>query len=349
MRSLARPFCRLIARGALSATLLTSFASSVAAASGVAPGEATPAQKAEAMAHFTAGKQAIEQKNGEKAALELRASLEVVNSPNARLVLARALRDSGSLGDAWTEYGRTIGDATKLAATEDRYAKTADAATLERGELAPRLAFVVVALAHAPAGATLKAAGRPVSADESSGPIPVPAGAVDVVLLDASGKELARQTVSAATGQKTAVALDAQPQLAPRPATEPAQSEKRDEAHVAETPPATSGGSKLRPYSYVVGGIGVAGLALFAAYGIIDNSTYSDLQSSCPHNACPPAKQSEVDAGRTQQTVANVSLVVGAVGVAAGVTLFVLSLSPKSSTSAGLVLAPGYLGLRGSL
>jgi hypothetical protein len=348
MRSLARPLRRLIARGALSATLL---ASSLAAASGVAPGEASPAQKAEAMAHFTAGKQAIDQKNGEKAALELRASLEVVNSPNARLVLARALRDSGSLGDAWTEYGRTIGDATKLAATEDRYAKTADAATTERAELAPRLAFVVVTLAHAPPGATLKAAGRVVSPDESSGPILVPAGAVDVVLLDGNGKELGRQTVSAAVGQKTAVALDAQPQPQPRPrpTTEPADSEKHDEAHVGDTTPATPGGSRLRPYSYVVGGIGVAGIALFAVYGIIDNSTYSDLQNSCPHNACPPAKQSEVDAGRTQQTVANVSLVVGAVGLAAGVTLFVLSLSPKSSTSAGLVLAPGYLGLRGSL
>jgi hypothetical protein len=111
MRSLARAMRLHVAHCALSATLL---ASSIATASGVTPGDASQAQKTEAMAHFTAGKQAIEQKNWEKAALELRASLEVVDSPNARLVLARALRDSGSLGEAWGEYGRTVTGATKL-------------------------------------------------------------------------------------------------------------------------------------------------------------------------------------------------------------------------------------------
>jgi hypothetical protein len=347
MRSLTHPLIPFVARGLFSAMLL---ASSVAMASGVAPADASPTQKTEAMTHFTTGKQAIEAKNWEKATLELRASLEVVNSPNARLVLARALRDSGSVADAWTEYGRTIADATKLAATEERYAKTAEAATTERVELEPKLAFVVVTLAHAPPDATLKVAGRAVPPDESSGPVVVPPGAVDVVLMDGSGKELARQTVSAAVGQKAAVALEAQaPPPKSNPATEPVDVEKHEEARVNVPPSETPGGSKLRPYSYVLGGIGVAGIALFAVYGLIDNATYSDLQSACPHNVCPPGKQSEVDAGRTQQTVANVSLVVGGVALAAGATLFVLSLSPKSSAGTGLVVAPGYLGWRGSL
>jgi hypothetical protein len=299
------------------------------------------------MTHFTAGKQAIDQKNWEKAALELRASLEVVNSPNARLVLARALRDSGSVADAWTEYGRTIAEAKRLAAAEDRYAKTADAAAAERADLEPKLAFVVVSLAHAPPDATLKAGGRLVPAAEASGPIVVSAGAVDVVLSDADGKELARQTVSATVGQKTAVALDAEP--APPKSADVAE-EKPDQPPPAEPPPETSGGSKLRPYSYVVGGVGVAGLALFAIYGLIANSTYSDLQGACPNNVCPPGKQSEIDSGRTQQTVANVSLVVGAVGLAAGGTLFVLSLSNNANKgpTTGLVVAPGYTGLHGS-
>jgi hypothetical protein len=323
-------------------------ASPAAMASGVSPDQATAAQKTSAMTHFTAGKQAVDQKNWEKATLELRASLDVVNSPNARLVLARALRDSGSLADAWTEYGRTIGEAKRLAATEDRYAKTADAAAAERADLEPKLAFVVVSVAHAPPDATLKAGGRLVPADEASGPIVVSAGTVDVVLSDAGGKELGRQTVSATVGQKTAVALDAAPE-APKPAAD--AEEKHEEPPPAEPPPDTSGGaSKLRPYSYVVGGVGVAGLALFAVYGLMASSTYSDLQGACPNNACPPGKQSEIDSGRTQQAVANVSLVVGAVGLAAGGTLFVLSLSNGSSKAhtTGLVVAPGYTGLQGS-
>ena len=182
----------------------------------------------------------------------------------------------------------------------------------------------------------------------------MPAGAVDVVLSDASGKELARQTVSATVGQKTAVALDAQPAAARRRRSLPRPI--RTTSRTRGTPPSTpsrrsSDRSKLRPYAYVAGGVGVAGLALFTVFGLMDNSTYSDLQGACPHNVCPPGKQSEVDSGRTQQTVANVGLVVGAVGVAAGATLFVLSLSPKSSPAAatGSIVAPGYLGLKGSL
>src|SRR5271165_2940492 len=80
--------------------------SSLAMADGVAPGDANPAQKKEALDHFTVGKTAYEAKTYDKAISQLRASLDVVNSPNARLVLARTLRDSGALGDAWTEYGR---------------------------------------------------------------------------------------------------------------------------------------------------------------------------------------------------------------------------------------------------
>jgi hypothetical protein len=101
----------------------------------------------------------------------------------------------------------------------------------------------------------------------------------------------------------------------------------------------------------VAGGVGVAGLAMFTIFGLMDNSTYSDLKNACPGNMCPPDKQSQIDSGRTQQTLANVGLVVGALGLAGGATLFALSLSSKPSTapSTALVAAPGFVGLRGSL
>lgn len=55
----------------------------------------------------------------------------------------------------------------------------------------------------------------------------------------------------------------------------------------------------------------------------------------------------------TEQTVANVSLAVGAVGLAAGATIFLLSLPAPSTVRASLVVAPvyqgGYVGVRGSL
>jgi hypothetical protein len=357
MRTHDCPLRSLLACCTASAALLLAGS---ALAAGVAPNDATPAQKKQATEHFTAGKQALESKNWEKAILELRSSLDVVDSPNARLELARALRESGSLPDAFAEYGRVVEGARKLAATEERYAKTAEAATSERAEMESKLAFVVVTLTHAPGDAVLKVGGRTVPPAEAAAPVVVPAGAVDVVLSDATGKEIARQTVNSSAGQKTQVALDAQPAVPPPPRdTKVDPDDKPPVDHpAADVVPPSSGASKLRPYAYIAGGVGVAGLAMFTIFGVMDNSTYSDLQSKCPLPAtastgrCPPGSQSEIDSGRTQQTLANVGLVVGAVGVAAGATLFVLSLNKSSSPTApstGLVVAPGYLGLRGSM
>lgn len=340
---------------AVSALSLVAFATPIASAAGADPASATAAQKKEAMDHFTAGKQAFEAKNYEKAVTELRASLEVVDSPNARLELARALRDSGKLADAWVEYERVVQDATKLAAKEERYAKTADAATTERTDVEAKLAFVVVTVAHAPADAVLKVGGKNVPQDQWVEPIVAPAGAVDVVVSDASGKELARQTVMATVGQKVPVDLDAQPAAPPPPSNAAiAPEDKPDNGPPpAEAPPpsTSSGRAALRPWAYVAGGVGVAGLAAFTVFGLMANSNYSDLQNSChPAGACPSGKSGEIDSGKTDQLIANIGLGVGIVGVAAGATLFVLSLGGKSApASTGLVVGPSFLGVRGSL
>ncbi len=347
----------LLSSGILACTMLVA---SAGFASGVSPGDATPAQKKEAMGHFVAGKQAAEAKSWEKAQTELRASLEVVDSPNARLLLARTLRDSGDLAGAWAEYGKTLDDAALLAAKEPRYQETVNAATGERAELDAKLAFVTVVIAHAPADATLKVGGRVIPHDQWSAPIFVPPGTTDVVVADAAGKELARQTVAATLGQKTAVELDAQPPPPPAPAAPAAPSPDdvppSDSAAPAKDRVAPTSGdrSKLRPYAYAAGGVGVAGFAVFGIFGAMGKSTYHDLQSACPGNACPPDKASEISSGKTQELVANVGLVVGAVGVAAGATLLVLSLGGSSPTAApapgaSLVVAPNFIGLRGAL
>jgi hypothetical protein len=347
----------LLASSVLACTMLVATAGR---ASGVSPGDATAAQKKEATSHFTAGKQAAEAKSWEKAQSELRASLDIVDSPNARLVLARTLRDSGDLAGAWAEYGKTLDDAAQLAAKEPRYQEAVNAATTERGELEAKLAFVTVTLAHGPPDASLKVGGRTIPPDQWSAPIFVPAGTVDVVVADAAGKELARKTVAATLGQKTAVELDAQPPPPPAPVVPAAPS--ADDVPPSDTvAPArdesatTSGGrSKLRPYSYVAGGVGVAGFAVFGIFGAMEKSTYHNLQSACPGNACPPDKSSDISSGKTQETVANVGLVVGIAGIAAGATLLVLSLGGSSPTtpaapSTSLVVAPNFIGLRGAL
>jgi hypothetical protein len=91
------------------------------------------------------------------------------------------------------------------------------------------------------------------------------------------------------------------------------------------------------------------------------SSTYSDLEDQCPDGVCSPDLESDADSGRTYQTVANVSLVFGIVGIAAGAGLIVWDLvdpSPSDAPAAEdeatasvrpqLVVGPGAIGLRGS-
>jgi hypothetical protein len=185
-------------------------------------------------------------------------------------------------------------------------------------------------------------------------------GAVDVVLSDSSGKELARKTVSAQVGQRTPVSLDASPAPAAAPAAAPPTSDDdkppsaANDSKPADTPPPATNRTKLRPFAYVAGGVGVVGLATFAIFGLMSNSTYSDLKSACPpaNGGCPSSagKSGEISSGQTQQTVANIGLPVGIVGLAVGATLFVLSMPPKSSAAGtALVVGPGYIGVKGSL
>jgi hypothetical protein len=328
-------------------------------AAGNSPVDATAEQKKEATAHFTAGKQALEAMDYDLAAAELRASLAIVDSPNAHLELARALRDSGKLGDSWIEFGRAAETATRLAPKEDRYLKTADAAAGERRDIEGKLALVAITVAHAPADATVTVGGRLIPPEDWNAPMVVPLGAIDVVLADGGGAELARRTVNTSLGQTTPVSLDGSSAAASHAKVDRADDSDKsaaDEGQPAQLPEPIAPQpirSKLRPFAYVAAGVGVAGLATFTVVGLMANSTYDDLKSACPHG-CPPDKRSEIDKGIMQQTVANVGLGVGLVGLAAGATMFFLSMpAPAPGNGTALVVAPlhqgAYLGLRGFL
>jgi hypothetical protein len=128
------------------------------------------------------------------------------------------------------------------------------------------------------------------------------------------------------------------------------------------TPPPVEeegGTSPLVPIGIATAGVGVAGFALFAIAGSMSNGTYSDLETLCGgERACPADRQAEAadlqDSGSTEQTLANVGLIVGAVGVTAGVTMLVIGLSgddggeeTATAPSTSIAVGPGFTGLRG--
>jgi hypothetical protein len=92
-------------------------------------------------------------------------------------------------------------------------------------------------------------------------------------------------------------------------------------------PPADADSGKpgpLRPYAYVAGGVGAAGILGWVAFGAMGRSKESDLRDTCSPN-CP---QSEVDSAKTKYLLANISLGLGIAGLGTGVALFFLS-QPK--------------------
>lgn len=138
------------------------------------------------------------------------------------------------------------------------------------------------------------------------------------------------------------------------PATEPASPPVRlapAEVSAAPAPASTSSapthasdGVPVLPI--VLGAVGGAGLASFAVFGAMSNSQWDKLNAACSDEHCDARLSSHADRGRTYQTIANVSLGVGAALLAAGVTLFVLH---ENEDAPEVAVTPGGVRIRGAL
>jgi hypothetical protein len=309
---------------------------SLARADGVLPAVATPVQREQAQARFARGKELMGKKQYDAALVEFRASHEIVSSPNTRLEIARCLRAMGRLVAAYAELGRTMVEAKELVGQDNRYQRALDSATNERADIDTQLGFVVLTIQNPTDDTKVTVGGEELRRAAWAEPAPAVAGPTEVVV-ETAGHAPIRQTVTLVAGQKTALTVDAQSGESLTPPPPP-----------PEPPPVQVASSPLRPWAYVAGGVGVAGLLTFTIAGLMSRSTYNDLDQTCHDGPCPPDKSGEISSGKTQQTIANVGLVVGIAGVAAGTTLFVLSLPKGTPSNAALVLAPGWTGLRGT-
>ena len=109
---------------------------------------------------------------------------------------------------------------------------------------------------------------------------------------------------------------------------------------VAKPPPPPGGGPDPKPVRsdsgssmvpiYVLGGVGVLGLASFTIFGISGKSDVSDLRDTCDGHCA----ESDVDKARTKLIVADISLGIGVVSL--GVAAYLFFTRPKETTSAPL-------------
>jgi hypothetical protein len=329
---------RLLARACVAAFFLSTTAPAFAA--GALPATATPVQREQAQSRFLRGKDFLSKKRYDEALAEFRASHEIVASPNTRLEIARCLRQMGRTVAAYAELGRAQVEAKELVGQDNRYQRAYDAAAAERADIEPQLGFVAMTIQNATDDSKVTVDGEEIRRAAWGEPAPVAAGSADIVV-ETPGRAPVRRTVTVAAGQKLQMTIDAQSvETAPPPA--PAQP-------LAPEPDQTSRSISPRTWAYVAGGVGVAGLVTFGIFGAMAKSTYDDLDSACHGGPCPASKSDQISSGKTQETIANVGLTIGIVGLATGAALFVFA-KPKSASAstAAVVVGPGWMGLKGS-
>lgn len=286
-----------------------------------------------------------------EAALPLfRKAYEATRSPNARIYVARCLRELGRLTAAYDEMHATMREATEKAEQDDKYVPTRDAAAAELAMLEPRVAKLIVTVRDEVEGMELSLNDRTLASDRLGVPRTVEPGLQQVVVT-APNRKRARHEVDLKGGQTRTLTVAPGALLSGEGPTGPKPP--------GGTPPpdgseATGGGVRIA--GFVVGGLGLAALGVMIGTNVAADAELDTLERECGTERCTdPSYADTVDRGQTLETVANVSLVAGAVLLAGGIGMIIFGgpTTPDADETAlrvvpGLSTEGAYLGLHGA-
>lgn len=335
----------------------------VANAQGVAIEQATDAQKKEAQGHYDRGARAFDQKKYEDAFNAFAASYGVVKSPNAHMMMARALMGLGRFARAYNELTVVEEEATG----NPKYAATLERSKELRAEALPKVSVITVKLVGQKSGPVRVTAGDaliPIDRAHAIDPGKITVKALvndsqtDAKEVDAaSGKEQVVELKVGDTAPPPVVAPPVGP-VGPQPVQPPPPVTPPDEDETPRSPAATG----LLIGGTAVSLLGLGGMAVGAGFYFAAKEDHDFLmdpeQSGCrvdgDSTICPESLQDRIDAGETNQRNAAIAVGVGGGVTAIGLGLLiaggVLAGSPKSDDTASVQLDVGLgsLGLRGA-
>lgn len=292
-------------------------------------------EKAGAQKTFEAGTKLYDAHRYKEALTALRASYQILPSPNSRLMIARCLRELGKNREAYIEFMAVADEAREKG---DKYASAASAATEEGEEVKQRVGFVTVKVTGAQDGVTVTMGDQQIDPGAVGAPVPTDPATLVVTAKGADGSS-ARAEVTVAAGESQTVELN----LVPPPKDEPPPEPPPEPPKVAVD---TGGKGISRTWAYVAGGVGVAGLATFAVFGSMANSKYDDLDAACKGGPCGPGHEDDISAGKTDQLIANIGLGVGIVGIGVGTALFFMSGKSEAAEAPAAANIRVNLGVR---
>jgi hypothetical protein len=289
----------------------------------------TEEQREEAKRRFSQGSEKFLTRHYAEALEDLRASHRLVPSPNSGLLIARCLKELKRPVEAYETYAAVAVDARKRAADGDpKYMQTAEAADAEGAVVRSTIGSIRVRVLHPPPGSSIEMDGSSWPANDTGIAVLHVPGEVQVKFRNAGGGEQS-QRATVVSGAEVHVEFDAGAPTTPPPPPRP--KDKIEPPPPVEGPPP---GWTL-PAALVAGGVTIVGAGVFVGFGLESESIYSRLQKRCGPGNCSAVDKSEADAGKRDQTIANVGLAVGIVGAASLITILLIrAYAPRDRGSA---------------
>lgn len=254
------------------------------------------------------------------------------SSPNARLYIARSLRDAGRTTEAYEEMAAVAKEAGQRAEAEPKYEGTRDAALKELVPLEAKVARLTLAIAETPTGTEVTINDEPFDLSKLGSEVALLPGEI-VVKVQAPGRDMVRRSLELSGGEAKTLAM-ALP--AARPDDGP-----------DEGPDEGDGGgmSPIRAAGIGVAGLGAAGIVVFAVTGSMSKSKFDEVEAACDGKKCTDEGFAEdIDDGKTLETIANISLIAGGVLLAAGVTMIVMGEDEPSDEALRIGVMPLVAG-----
>jgi hypothetical protein len=273
--------------------------------------------------------------------------------------LARCYEQTGRLASAWTKYLEAA-RAAKASGNAEREAGARDRAAA----LAPRLSKLVINVApalKAVTGLEIKRDGVAVGEPAWGVALPSDNGEHQVVAKAPGYQPFEAKVTIAGEGQTVSVAvpelLVARASTPTQPAGDAVAPAERDVSTAASPEPGDSqphasshGLATARIAALVAGGVGLVGVGVGTAFGFMSKAKHDEANKYCVDAACTdPLGVSAEQAAQSRGNISTVAMIVGGVGLAAGITLW-LTAPPSNSheASAQLGLGLGTLEVKGA-
>jgi hypothetical protein len=308
-------------------------------------------QRAAAQVLFEQGKALVERGDFADACPKFAESLRLDTGTGTMLWLADCLENNGQTASAWAQFKEAAAAAALAHDARESVARDR-AKSLEK-----RLSWVAVVVPTTPAavpGLQVQRDGVVVGAAEWGVAVPVDPG-VHAFSASAPGRREWRSTVNVPVGPTrlavTIPALDASPAdtSAAAPASASPGPSPRERARGSGRDDV---GHTQRVVGVVVGGVGLAGVALGGFFGIGAKSRYDESNTGghCVNDACDAfGKRARSDASG-QALVSTVAFIAGGAALAGGIALYLTAPSSSSSLALTTTVGPqdGLLVVRGA-